>query len=45
MLDILLFEPQEGGSLFSRLVRDLDRYSLPFTREREGDMESRSSRI
>jgi hypothetical protein len=41
-VDVLFFEPQHGGSLFSRLVRDLDRYGLPLTREREGDMESRS---
>ena len=41
-VDILLFEPHQGGARFRRLVRDLYRCGLPRTGERKGDMQSRS---
>lgn len=42
MVDILFFEPHQGGTFFRRLIRDLDRHSFLCTSEWEGDMESRT---
>ena len=41
-VDILFFEPHQGGTCFGRFVHDLHRGGLPRTRERKGNMQSRS---